>query len=433
MPEQGSAYEHGRRLTRPRAAVVGLTLALVMMMAVSGCTRFHDGSMQAAAPARAEVEDTPDAPQATEPSREARAEGERTVRFRRGAGDAGARRMADARSRGGVAMGLFGDLSDVPRESPGMANDGTDNLRRITYTREGADFDPAVDPSGEFLVFASTRHRQTEALYRKRVDGNTVTQLTDSAARDVMPVFSPDGERIAFASDRSGTWDIYVMSADGGRAVQVTDDRRHNIHPSFSPDGRRLVYASFGGPAQRWEMVVVDLDQPGTRQYLGPGLFPRWSPVDERILFQRARERGSRWFSVWAIELDERGEAGSPTEIAASTNAAAITPGWGPDGEHIVFCTVVDPGADEQQGDRLTQADVWVVRADGNGRARLTGGEYANLQPTWASDGTIYFVSDRSGEGAENIWALRPDEAVRLAAPERGGGSDGASARVDME
>lgn len=318
-----------------------------------------------------------------------------------------------ARPRGVSGLGLFGavDGLPIPRVSP---LDGPDNLTRVTFTTEGADFDPEVDPTGKWLVYSSTRHRERADLYLKRVDGATVTQLTNDSSRDEMPTFSPDGKRIAFASDRSGSWDIYVMDARGGQAVQVTSDPTHEVHPTWSHDGTRLAYCVYGGPSGQWEIVVVDVDNPAAKRFIGHGLFPAWSPHEDKILFQRARQRGTRWFSIWTVDLVE-GQALSPTEIAASSNAALITPAWSPDGEHIVFCTVIAPATDDE--DRPQQADVWVVRADGTGRARLTSGQFANLQPVWASDGTIYFVSDRGAEGTENLWALRPDSALQIAQP----------------
>ncbi|MEX2388914.1 MAG: DPP IV N-terminal domain-containing protein [Phycisphaeraceae bacterium] len=327
------------------------------------------------------------------------------------------------------SRGLLGQV-DTDRTTPPAAADGPDNLSQITFTSEGGDFDPAVDPAGEWLVYASTRHRATAGLFLKRVNGTTLTQLTNDPANDVTPAFSPDGQRIAFASDRSGQFDIYIMDARGGQPVQITHDATHDIHPTFSPDGDKLVYSRFGGPSGQWEMVVIDLDNPGTQRIIGTGLFPQWSPVDDRIVFQRPRQRGTRWFSVWTVELNESGEVSSPTEIAASDNAAVITPRWSPDGEHIVFCTVVDPPADNAE--RPARADIWVVSADGRGRARLTNGQFANLQPTWAADGTIYFVSNRAGEALENIWAVRPDRALHLARPgEEGPGDPSASVPVE--
>lgn len=307
---------------------------------------------------------------------------------------------------------IFGGIGNAT--GPTSPLDSTGQIRRISLTEEGADFDVTIDAEGEHLIYSSTRHRQTSDIYRQRIDGSAITQLTDDAANDVMPVLSPDGKTIAFASDRSGNWDLYLMDAKGGPAVQLTNDRTHQIHPSFSPDGKHLVYSSLSDRTGQWQMVVIDVANPTTKRYIGHGLFPQWSPKDNTILYQRARERGTRWFSVWTIELDDRGEAGSPTEIVWSSEFACITPSWSPDGKAVVFCTVTNPDADTQ-GDRPAQSDVWIAKANGSGRTKMTRGKFANLQPVWSGDNAIYFVSNRSTEGVENIWALDPDDAIKVA------------------
>lgn len=294
--------------------------------------------------------------------------------------------------------------------------DAQDNLRRVTFTTEGADFDVEVEPSGKWVYFASTRHRETADIYRQRVGGTAVTQITSDASNDVMPAIAPDGKTLAFASDRAGSWDIYVTEADGGQVVKLTNDDAHNIHPSFSRDGSQIVYCSYGSQSGQWELVLVDLARPTKKRIIGHGLFPVWSPTDDTIVFQRARERGSRWFSVWTVDIVD-GEAVSPTEIAVSSNAAVITPEWSPDGQNIAFCTVIDPQNDDPS--KPTKADVWVINRDGTGRAKLTTGDFANLQPAWSPNGDVYFISDRGVEGIENIWAVRPSQAVYLARSQR--------------
>lgn len=307
---------------------------------------------------------------------------------------------------------IFGGMGTP--SGPASPLDSTGQLRRISLTEEGADFDVTLDKAGEQLLYSSTRHRQTSDIYRQRIDGSAITQLTDDENNDVMPALSPDGKTIAFASDRSGNWDLYLMDAEGGPAVQLTHDRTHDIHPSFSPDGKRLVYSSLSDRTGQWQMVVIDVANPTTKRYIGHGLFPQWSPKDNTILYQRARERGTRWFSVWTIELDDRGEAGSPTEIVWSSAYACITPSWSPDGKAVVFCTVTNPEADTQ-GDRPAQSDVWIAKADGSGRTKMTRGKFANLQPAWSGDNAIYFVSNRATNGVENIWAIDPDDAIKVA------------------
>ncbi len=317
---------------------------------------------------------------------------------------------ADA-SRPTRPLSLFGQIDggETGKSSP---LDSPDNIRRVTFATEGADFDPFVDRTGKWLVYASTQHRKTSDLYIKKVDGTAVTQLTNDQGNDVMPVFSPDGKTIAFASDRSGNWDIYVMSAAGGQPTQITNDATDDIHPSFSPDGMQLVYCSHGTQSGQWELVVVDVANPATKRFIGYGLLPSWSPTENKIAFQRARERGTRWFSIWTIDY-ENGEGVRPTEIAASSNAAVITPSWSPDGNHLVFCTVLDPAADEQA--RPGKSDIWIVAVDGTGRINLTHSEFNNLQPVWANDGSIYFISNRSKNSTDNVYAIRPDRALRLA------------------
>jgi TolB protein len=305
------------------------------------------------------------------------------------------------RVRSPGAVNIFGEIDGVGADFP--ASTGF-NLRRHTQVDEGFDADVAVSPDGQWLVFASTRHAERADIYMQRVEGQAVIQLTADDADDAFPTVSPDQRRIAFASNRAGSWDIYVMDAEGKNVTQITRGNANEIAPSFSPDGTRLVYSAMGSRSGQWELWVVNL-KTLEQTMIGPGLFPRWSPRTDMdlIAFQRPRQRGTRWFSIWTLEL-QNNEARQITEVAFSAQAALVAPAWCPMGEQIAFSSVTDPAVTNAAGQ-----DVWVVRRDGSDRRRLTDGRGVNAQPVWSSDGRIYFVSDRGGP--ESVWSVAVNAA----------------------
>lgn len=308
--------------------------------------------------------------------------------------------------------GIFGEIGESFRGAPafGAGNAGADNLDQISFSSTGADFDPNITPDGKFILYASTQHSQAADIYRKSVSGSTITQLTSDPSNDVMPELSPDGSRIAFASDRDGTWNIYLMNAAGGQSVQLTNDASPQLHPTWSPDGQHIAYCRLGAQTGRWELWVLEVQNPAVRHFIEYGLLPEWSPTGNKIAFQRARQRGDRLFSVWTIDFDN-GESSNPTEIISSPTAACVNPTFSPDGHRIALAVAPNPEA--ATNGRPAVADVWITNLDGSDRSNLTRGNYLNLMPTWGSDHRIYFISDRSGN--DNIWALRPGRAILAA------------------
>jgi Tol biopolymer transport system component len=164
----------------------------------------------------------------------------------------------------------------------------------------------------------------------------------------------------------------------------------------------------------QWELWTVDL-RSDQKRMIGYGLFPAWSPDRsmDRIAFQRARARGSRWFSLWTIDLID-GEARHPTEVAVSSNAAIVSPVWSPDGSKLAFSTIVEP-ARSRGAKPGVQQDIWTIAADGTNRQRVTDGNGTYAAPFWAADNRIYFVSDRGGN--ECIWSAQAGTSGIAGAP----------------
>lgn len=310
---------------------------------------------------------------------------------------------------------LDADVAVPPSPAPPLAHNGLStasgewgeeghwqlvNWTQHTDSEEGTDFDPDVDSSGEWMVIASTRNSIRPHLYLKRVNGVTLTQLSGGDVSDVQPDFSPDGSTIAFTSDRAGQWDIWTIGVDGTNLMPITNDPAAQLHPSFSPDGKQLVFCSQQAPGRPWELWVVNLAGSRQKRFIGYGLFPTISPDPDnpKIVYQRARQRGGRWYGIWSIDLID-GEAQRATEIVASSHFAAVRPTFSPDGSRIAY-SVIYPSAEGKGG---RPQEVWTVDLDGRNQQRVAAVGNSHT-PAWATGGRIYFCSSRSG--TDNIWSV---------------------------
>jgi TolB protein len=123
-----------------------------------------------------------------------------------------------------------------------MNADGNDR-KNLTNT-PASEWVPVWSPDGQTIAFSSDRDGDSE-IYLMNRDGSNVRQLTDNDGYDGTPRWSPDGTRIAFDTDRDGgDWDIYIMNADGSNPLPVTSNSTNDFAESWSPDGRWLVYLS---------------------------------------------------------------------------------------------------------------------------------------------------------------------------------------------
>ena len=140
------------------------------------------------------------------------------------------------------------------------------------------------------------------------------------------PVWSPDGQRIAFLSRRDGNKELYVVSADGSGQRRLTRDARYPATPAWSPDGRKIAFES--GRDGTTGVYVVNADGSGQRRLARNGDAPAWSPDGRTIAF----------FSDAKIYLmNADGSEHRPLTKPADGRGGRRSLAWSPDGRKLAF------------------------------------------------------------------------------------------------
>ena len=226
------------------------------------------------------------------------------------------------------------DLELYVMDASDEDGDGNGNhLRRLT-DNAAADDQPAWSPGGRKLAFHSTRDGNDEIHVLDADGSGTPMNLTNHPGRDLWPVFSPDGSRLAFATSRDGNFEVYLMAADGTAVTNLTRNPANDGWPEFSPDGTRLAFgsareAAVAGEVDIWVLALDGTAPPVnlTEAMVTNERWPAWSPDGTKLAFWSGIGGGAGPDAeIYLVNADG---SGTPTNLT-SNQAGDVAPDWGP-------------------------------------------------------------------------------------------------------
>ncbi len=247
----------------------------------------------------------------------------------------------------------------------------------------------------------------TYQIYTMNADGSDVQQLTNDSTSHLLPVWSPDGTKIAFMGEDFGdqTAQIFVMNADGSGLTDITnDDNTQNGTPAWSPDGSKIAYASSDASYSTPTTInVMNADGSG-KATLTDGssqdAFPAWSPDGNTLAFICAD--GQNVEQICTMDAD----GSNQQQITSGTAIDYTSVAYSPSGTEFVYSTY-----DTSNNDIINIDELGTMNTDGsNSQIIDTADHTAVADASWSPDGTkLIYDSFDSSESIQRVYSISPD------------------------
>jgi Tol biopolymer transport system component len=288
-----------------------------------------------------------------------------------------------------------------------MNADGSDQKPLLTSVPSN-EFEFAWSPSGDKLAFTGDSQGCEEYLNRDifmaNADGTGATRLTatppagvpcDGAASETTPSWSPDGARIAFTRASSGYYYVSLMQADGAAPTELTAGRSPRWSPvrdviAFVGDGGRLYRINADGSDRRPLSTGAVVPEQSVSVEDEVTLVPiAWSPDGRRVVFVSATASGDP-HQIFVVNEDGSGE----TRLATGES-----PAWSPDGSQLAF---------------VREGKLYRMSADGSAETFLADSILPGSAPAWSPSGTRLVVVKTAPQGIAEIWVLKADGTAKV-------------------
>jgi TolB protein len=252
-------------------------------------------------------------------------------------------------------------------------------------------------PPNTVIVFDVDMGGSNREIFRINPDGTGRQQLTFNSAYDSDATLSPDGQKVAFVSNRDGNSNIYVMNIDGSNATPLTTHPADDYSPSWSPLGDRIAYVSTrSGELALYHIGSTQGDSVTPTPVLVGAQSPSWSPDGSQLAvsYPNPQNNSSDIYTVGK-------NGGVPTYRSGTAIANDHAPSWSPDGRWVAFASTVFSSVIGPNGESETTFTNDVLQIDLNNSSavssRYTAGFYDFMSPDWSPVGSQLVLQLGSG------------------------------------
>ena len=268
---------------------------------------------------------------------------------------------------------------------------------------------PSVSPHGDAIAFISNRSGAYD-VYITSPDGAELLRVTNTPANESAPFWTKDA-RVVFSTMQEGATMAETMAINKSTVYAVSSSAPNPViigtvagrQPTISPDGKKLIYSSGQYPSMH--IVESALDGTGVRQIskMPAAQFNAvYSPDQAQIAF--ARSDSTRQLQVWVMNADGTGER-QLTRFSAE-DGSPQWPAWSADGSRLA----IQSGKYNRNAPNENTSHIWIIDVKNGAATKLNAHStpYLDETPSWFPDGRrIAFQSDRSGR--MEIWVMNAD------------------------
>ncbi len=228
----------------------------------------------------------------------------------------------------------------------------------------------------------------------------TLTPLTVDPGYEGEPTFSPDGQTIAYVSNRTGNFEIFRKQIFGGAEINLTQNKADNVQPAFSPDGTQiafvstrvsssqLIYRNANFPLMGGDIWLMPALGGLARKIAESGNFPSWSPDGSAIIYTSGPQGKQKILRIPASG-GAAGEIPIKFESGDSARPTFFYPSYSSDGRWIVF--------EKETGD-----EIYVVTAAGGEAQQIARGRC----PVWNANSTAIIYSSAEPGKNFSLWQV---------------------------